>query len=98
MAPALQKKNIQVTLINCDGGSASETVPRVQKWLDSSKTELPLYFDFETKILSQLKVPGLPFALEYDKSGKITWMQMGEVNWSKKFRAALSNVGAASAQ
>ena len=73
-----------VILINYDGGAPEKTIPEVKAWLIAHNLKLETYFDFDEKLLQELSVSALPFAVGVSSNRKIEWMELGELDWTKE--------------
>lgn len=81
--PMLNKKGVDVLLINYDGGLPEKTRREVVAWLISERVRFNTFFDFDEHLLSHLHASALPFTVRVRSSDKkIVWMKMGELDWS----------------
>lgn len=78
------KEDTAVILINYDGGAPDKTIPEVKAWLVAHNLKLETYFDFDEKLLQELSVSALPFAVGVSSNRKIEWMELGELDWTKE--------------
>jgi thiol-disulfide isomerase/thioredoxin len=81
--PRLRSQGVSVLLVNYDGGDPNKTIPQVKAWLLSRRLSLNTYFDFDEKLLENLKISALPFSLAVDENKKILWMEMGTIDWKR---------------
>lgn len=85
----LRQLGIEVYLVNYDGPVPEKSLPEVKAWLVTQKINLPVYYDFGEEVLKSMDITGLPFAVGLNEDKKISWMEMGEIEWDKpgKIRA-----------
>jgi len=83
MIPTFLEQGTRIVLVNYDSPNRDRSLKDVPKWLQENGFDLETFYDFDSELLTRLKISALPVSIAVDaKEKKIRWLRIGEIDWS----------------